>query len=86
MTPDTKLTEHWTYTGDDDDGDSWVHSWTWLMYYFYILLMNCLKRLKYQLCNCQWKDRKVSDFIKENLALCPKMNKSLTALELHEVE
>jgi len=36
--------------------------------------------------SCQWRDRKLSDFIKKTLICVPKINESLTALERHEGE
>jgi len=36
--------------------------------------------------DCQWRDRKLSDFIKKVFICVPKINESLTVLEQHEGE
>jgi len=44
--------------------------------------MNFLKHPKFQLRSCQWRDRKLSDFMIRKICICGlKMNKSITSLE-----
>jgi len=53
---------------------------------FYDHFMNFLKRRQCQLHCCQRSKGKLSYLIKKIFICFPKMNKSLTSLERHEVE
>ena len=52
----------------------------------YDLFMNFLKHQSFSCMDCQWGDRKLSDFIKKIFICVRKMNESLTGLEQHESE
>jgi len=48
--------------------------------------MNFFKYQSVSCVDCQWTDRKLSDFIKKILICVPKKKESLTGLELNEGE
>ncbi len=52
----------------------------------YDLFINFLKRQSGSCIDCQWKDRHLSDLIRNILICVPKMNESLMKLEWHESE